>query len=91
MTLSSIQTRATQDSFSFSYGKTVCHHFCNKRGPNPDPAVTLKGHLIPLVAEITGGLKIDSMGMDYATLYHTTYGLLNINTKENYIEHRELY
>ncbi|KAK6189067.1 hypothetical protein SNE40_005112 [Patella caerulea] len=49
--LNSIQRWATDNGFRFSKSKTVCMHFCQRRGLHPDPELTLDGSPIPVVDE----------------------------------------
>ena len=49
--LNKIQTWADENGFKFSKSKTVCMHFCQKRGLHPDPSLTLDGTPIPVVEQ----------------------------------------
>ena len=49
--LNKLQTWADKNGFTFSKSKTVCVHFCNKRGIFPQPTLTLNNSQIPVVNE----------------------------------------
>ena len=49
--LNRLQRWADRNGFAFSKSKTVCVHFCNKRGLFPQPTLTLNGSQIPVVDE----------------------------------------
>jgi ribonuclease HI len=40
---------ANENGFKFSTTKTVCMHFCNRRGLHPDPVLHLNNNPIPIV------------------------------------------
>lgn len=52
LNLSKIQKWADTNGFKFSPSKTVCVHFCQKRGLHPDPSLSLYGQEIPVVDKV---------------------------------------
>jgi ribonuclease HI len=52
LTLNRIQDFADQSGFKFSSSKTVCVHFCQKRGLHPDPELLLYGQPITVVDKV---------------------------------------
>ena len=49
--LNRLQRWCDENGFKFSKSKTVCVHFCQKRGLHPDPDLLLDGSPIPVVPE----------------------------------------
>jgi hypothetical protein len=49
--LNNLQIWSDTNGFKFSATKTVCIHFHNKRGIQPDPQLYLNGQIIPVVKE----------------------------------------
>jgi hypothetical protein len=59
--LNKIQQWADENGFRFSPTKTVCMHFCNKRGLHLDPELKINGSPIPVVQQTKFlGLIFDS-------------------------------
>ena len=52
LNLNKIEKWANKNGFKFSSTKTVCVHFCHRRGLHPDPDLKLYGNLIPVVNEV---------------------------------------
>ena len=52
LTLNRIQDFTDKNGFKFSPSKTVCVHFCQKRGLHPDPVLFLYGQPIPVVDKV---------------------------------------
>ena len=49
--LNKLQNWSTENGFKFSKSKTVCMHFCQKRGLHLDPDLQMDGTRIPVVEE----------------------------------------
>jgi hypothetical protein len=52
LTLNRIQDFTDKNGFKFSPSKTVCVHFCQKRGLHPDPSLLLYRQPIPVVDKV---------------------------------------
>ena len=52
LTLNKVQDFTDKNGFKFSPSKTVCVHFCQKRGLHPDPVLFLYGQPIPVVDKV---------------------------------------
>ena len=49
--LDKIEKWAGENGFRFSKAKTVCMHFCNRRGLHLDPTLKIYGSAIPVVPQ----------------------------------------
>ena len=59
--LNNLQQWATDNGFRFSKSKTVCMHFCKRRGLHLDPVLRLDNAVVPVVQEFKFlGLTFDS-------------------------------
>lgn len=50
--LKKLEIWANENGFKFSTSKTVCVHFCRKRGYHPDPKLKLYGDDIPVLTQV---------------------------------------
>ena len=49
--INKLQKWAVENGFTFSFTKTVCVHFCQRRGLHPDPELFIEEARIPVVGE----------------------------------------